>query len=58
MPIKEINNHGKSKIISSQTGVFKSTNNGHTGSKAGSSAASHVKKPLVNLGHSKPTGGA
>lgn len=57
MPIKEINNNGKSKIISSKTGVLASPHNGHTGNKAGSSAPSHNTRPMVNLGHANSTVG-
>lgn len=53
MPIKEINNNGKSKIIASHTGVLNAPKNGHTGNKADSSAPSHNKRPIVDLGHSR-----
>lgn len=50
MSINQIDNNGKSKIISSKTGVMGSANNGIS-SKAHASAPSHTKKALVNLGH-------
>lgn len=53
MPIKEINNNGKSKIITSKTDVLDSAKHGHTGNKANSSAPSHHSKPIVDLGHAK-----
>lgn len=54
MPIKEINNNGKSKIISRKTGVMTSPNNGIS-SKQGVHASSHSVKPVVDLGHADST---
>lgn len=52
MPIKEINRNGKSKVISHKTGVLSTPNHGQS-DKAGSSAPSHSKRPIVDHGHSK-----
>lgn len=50
MSINEIDNNGKSKIISHKTGVLGSANHGIS-DKADQSAPSHNKRPVVDLGH-------
>lgn len=53
MPINQIDNNGKSKIISHKTGVLNAPKNGHTGNKANVSAPSHSKRPMINHGHAR-----
>ncbi len=50
MPINQLDSNGKSKIISHKTGVM-GTKGAGLSDKAGSSAPSHSKAPIVNLGH-------
>ena len=56
MPINEIDNNGKSKVISRKTGVLQSPNNGIS-SKQNVHASSHKVVGVTDLGHADSTVG-